>query len=231
MKDFRRGLIAGIPIALGYLSVSFTVGIMGATLGLCIWQTVLISMTCLTSAGQLAGIGIMVHPGQYMQMLISQLTINIRYSFMAVSLSQKADSKFSGIFRWIFGFFITDEIFAVFVQENALKRSYMAGTACLPWIGWSFGTLLGASLGAILPDRIMSALAVAIYAMFIAIVVPEMKKSTAVIWVVSIAVLLSCLFYYVPALQGISSGITISVCAIVAAVVGALVFPVEVDLG
>ena len=97
MKDFRRGLIAGIPIALGYLSVSFTVGIMGATLGLWIWQTVLISMTCLTSAGQLAGIGIMVHPGQYMQMLISQLTINIRYSFMAVSLSQKADSKFSGI--------------------------------------------------------------------------------------------------------------------------------------
>ena len=231
MKEFKRGLVAGIPIALGYLSVSFTVGIMGATLGLYVWQTVLISMTCLTSAGQLAGIGIMIHPNQYMQMLLSQLTINIRYSFMSVSLSQKADGKFTGIWRWLFGFFVTDEIFAVCVQENELKRSYMAGTACLPWFGWAGGTLLGAALGSILPDRVMSALSVAIYAMFVAIVVPEMKKSKAVIWVVAVAVALSCAFYYVPVLSGISSGITISVCAIVAAVIGALAFPVEVDLG
>ena len=111
MKNYKRGLTAGIPIALGYLSVSFTFGIMAVSYGLSWWQAVLISMTTVTSAGQFAGIGIMMHPGQYFQMLISQITINIRYSFMSISVGQKADSRFSGISRWILGFMMTDEIF------------------------------------------------------------------------------------------------------------------------
>ena len=88
MKNYRRGLAAGIPIALGYLSVSFTFGIMAVSYGLAWWQAVLISMTTVTSAGQFAGIGTMMHPGQYIQMLISQITINIRYSFMSISIGQ-----------------------------------------------------------------------------------------------------------------------------------------------
>lgn len=110
MENYKRGLTAGIPIALGYLSVSFTFGIMAMSYGLSWWQAVLISMTTVTSAGQFAGIGIMMHPGQYLQMLISQITINIRYSFMSISVGQKADSGFSGISRWILGFMMTDEI-------------------------------------------------------------------------------------------------------------------------
>ena len=113
MNNYKRGLITGIPIALGYMSVSFTLGIMAVSCGLSWWQAVLISMTTVTSAGQFAGIGIMIHPGQYIQMLISQITINIRYSFMSISIGQKADSRFSGIYRWLLGFFITDELFAV----------------------------------------------------------------------------------------------------------------------
>lgn len=227
MKNFKRGLISGIPIGLGYLSVSFTFGIMAVSYGMDWWQAVLISMFTVTSAGQFAGINIMMHPGQYLQMLISQLTINVRYSFMSISISQKADSKFRGIYRFILGFMMTDEIFAVASQEEKVSRSFFAGLSVLPYLGWSFGTFLGAILGSVLPDRIMSALSLAIYGMFVAIVVPEMKKSRPVIVVVIIAAALSFLFYYVPALKGISSGITITVCAILAAVIGAILFPVD----
>lgn len=125
MENYKRGLTAGIPIALGYLSVSFTFGIMAVSYGLSWWQAVLISMTTVTSAGQFAGIGIMMHPGQYFQMLISQITINIRYSFMSISVGQKADSRFSGISRWILGFMMTDEIFAVASQEDSVSRSFL----------------------------------------------------------------------------------------------------------
>lgn len=176
MNNYTRGLKAGIPIALGYLSVSFTFGIIAISYGLSWWQALIISMTTVTSAGQFAGIGIMLHPGQYFQMLISQITINIRYSFMSISVGQKADERFTGLSRWILGFMMTDEIFGVAAQEESVSRSFFAGLATLPYLGWSVGTLLGAILGSILPDRLMSALSLAIYGMFVAIVVPEMKK-------------------------------------------------------
>lgn len=226
MNQFKRGVKAGFPIGLGYLSVSFTFGIMAASAGLSWWQATLISMCTVTSAGQFAGIGIMVHPYQYLQMLAAQITINIRYSFMSVSIAQKADSKFRGIWRWILGFMMTDEIFAVASQEDTVSRSFFAGLSTLPYLGWSLGTLLGALLGSILPDRLMSALSLAIYGMFVAIVVPEMKKSRPVIFVVILAMLFSCGFYYIPALSGISSGITITVCAVLAATAGAILFPI-----
>lgn len=184
MNNYKQGLLAGIPIALGYLSVSFTFGIMAVSFGLSWWQAVLISMTTVTSAGQFAGIGIMIHPGQYIQMLISQITINVRYSFMSISIGQKADSRFRGIYRWLLGFFITDEIFAVATKEDEIKRSYFAGLATLPYFGWALGTFIGAILGNVLPDRLMSALSVAIYGMFVAVVVPEMKKARPVLIVV-----------------------------------------------
>ena len=227
MNNYIRGVRSGIPIALGYLSVSFTFGIMAVSYGLLWWQAVLISMFTVTSAGQFAGIGIMMHPGQYIQMLISQITINIRYAFMSISIGQKTDPKFRGIYRWILGFMMTDEIFAVASQEKAVKRSFFTGLATLPYIGWALGTLLGAILGGILPDRLMSALSLAIYGMFVAIVIPEMKKSKAVIFVVTLAIIISCLFYYIPLLSKISSGITITVTAIVAAIFGSLLFTVK----
>ncbi len=230
MNNYTRGLKAGIPIALGYLSVSFTFGIIAVSYGLSWWQALIISMTTVTSAGQFAGIGIMMHPGQYFQMLISQITINIRYSFMSISVGQKADERFRGLSRWLLGFMMTDEIFAVATQEEKVSRSFFAGLATLPYFGWAVGTLLGAILGSVLPDRLMSALSLAIYGMFVAIVVPEMKKSRPVTIVVILAILLSCAFYYIPFLSKISSGITITIVAIVAAVVGSVLFPIEEDL-
>ncbi|MBQ8546333.1 MAG: AzlC family ABC transporter permease [Clostridia bacterium] len=229
MKLYLKGLKAGIPIGLGYLSVSFTFGIMAISLGFSWWQAVIISAFTLTSAGQLAGIQVMVNPGQYFTMLISQLTINMRYSFMSVSLSQKVSPKFKGIKRWLLGFFMTDEIFAVASCENVVEPIFFLGLSTLPWIGWTLGTLLGALIGNVLPPVIMASLCIAIYGMFLAIIIPPAKKSKPILIVIIVAALLHCAFYYLPLLREIPSGISISISAILAAVFGALLFPINVD--
>lgn len=226
-NDFIRGLKAGIPIGVGYISVSFTFGIIAVSYGFAWWQAVLISMLNLTSAGQFAGIEIMRMPGNYIEMLISQLTINVRYSFMSVSLSQKTHPKFRGIYRWLLGFFMTDEIFAVGYTQQEVTRSFFTGLAVMPFLGWTFGTLFGALLGNVLPPRLVSALGLAIYGMFIAIVVPEMKKAKPVVYVVVLAVFIRCAFYYVPGLKEVGSGLAISICAVTAALAGAVLFPKE----
>lgn len=226
MQDYRRGFQAGIPIGLGYLSVSFTFGMMAVAAGLSWWQAALISMCTVTSAGQFAGLGMMPLPGQTLAILVSQLTINIRYSFMSVSLSQRLDSRFSGVWRWLLGFFVTDEIFAVASGEKCVTRSFFAGLATAPWFGWTLGTLIGALLGGILPHRLISALSLAIYSMFIAIVMPDVKAHRRVGLVVLLAIALRCLFYYVPGLTAVNSGLAISAAAVGAAVLGAALFPV-----
>lgn len=228
MNYFTRGLRSGVPIGLGYLSVSFTFGIMAISMGFEWWQAVIISMTTVTSAGQLAGIGVMVTPGQYATMLISQATINVRYSFMSVSLSQKVSDKFNGWKRWLLGFFMTDEIFAVASAEKEVDPRFFFGLSVIPHAGWTLGTLFGALVGNVLPEMVMNALCLAIYGMFLAIVAPPARASKAVLAVVAISVALNCAFYYIPCLSSsVPSGISISICAIVAALAGALLFPVK----
>ena len=224
-NEFLRGIKAGIPIGLGYLSVSISFGIMGSSFGLYIWQTLLISMLTLTSAGQLAGINVMINPGMYIDMLICQLTINLRYSFMSISLSQKIDSKFRGIYKWLLAFFITDEIFAVAISEKKVSRSFFVGLSTLPYFGWAIGTLLGAVIGSVLPEFMMNAMSIAMYGMFVAIIIPVVKEDLKTLVVVLVAIVFSVLFYYLPGLKEVSIGIVISVCAVLAAIFGAIFFP------
>lgn len=224
-NEFIEGIKNGIPIGLGYLSVSFAFGIMSIESGLYWWQALLISMTTLTSAGQLAGIGIMVFPHMYIEMLVNQLTINVRYAFMSVSLSQKTDNKFKGIFKWLLGFFITDEIFGVAVSKKSISRSFFLGLSITPYIGWAVGTLIGALLGQIFPDVVMNALSIAMYGMFIAIILPVCKMDNKTTIVVVVAAIISSLIYFIPYLNGLFGGLAISVSAVLAALVGAIIFP------
>ncbi len=231
MTEYKRGLMAGIPIGLGYLSVSFTFGIIAISYGLNVWEATLISMTNVTSAGQFAGIQTMMLPGRYLEMLISQMTINARYSFMSIALSQKLDERFKGIWRWILGFFVTDEIFAVAISEEKVSRSFFAGLATLPYLGWSIGTALGAIMGNVLPQRVLSALGLALYGMFVAIVVPVMKTEKAVILAVVIAAAISCAFTFIPLLSGVSTGLVVTIAAIISAAVVSIIKPVEDEGG
>lgn len=227
--EFRRGLQAGFPIGMVYFSVSISFGILAVSFGMSWWQAILISVTTLTSAGQFAGIRTMLFPGQYLAMLISQITINSRYTIMSVSLSQKVEKAFGPLWRWTMGFFVTDEIFAVAAAERTVTRPFFLGLATLPYAGWILGTALGALSGNVLPQSVSDALCIALYGMFVAIVLPVAQKIRPVLLVVLLAAGLSCLFTWVPGLADVAPGIAISICAILAAAAGAVLFPVKED--
>ena len=217
---YSQGVRDGIPIGLGYLSVSFTFGIMAAMGGLPVWAALLISMTNLTSAGQFAGLSLMLGGASYLEVAMTQVVINMRYALMSVSVSQKL---FGGIG-------ITDEIFAVSTTKPAqLGPKYMYGLMTIPYIGWALGTLVGAAAGMLLPESIRSALGIAIYGMFIAIVVPPAKDNKAVLYVLLGAVLLSSCFKWFPVLNMVSNGFVIIICALVCAGLGAYFAPIDTD--
>lgn len=227
---FTKGIKDGIPIALGYFSVSIAFGLMTVEAG-CTWfEAMLISVTNLTSAGQFAGVTVLAHMGTYVEMGLTQLVINSRYALMGIALSQKVNSRFKGIWRIILGFAITDEIFAVAIgQEGEISRKYFAGLAIIPIIGWTSGTVVGAVLGNIMPEIITSALGVALYGMFIAVVVPKARENFHVLATVIIAIIISTALHYIPIFSGISAGFAIIICAVLASIVGAILFPVKED--
>ncbi len=229
-ESFKKGIKDGIPIGLGYLAVSFTFGMMSVSSGLSIWQAVLISLTNLTSAGQFAGLDIIVAGGSYWEMALTQLVINLRYCLMSFSLSQKMRRDEPWAHRYLVAFGITDEIFGVSAsQEGKVSAFYNYGAMCMAIPGWTLGTLLGAISGSLLPDFIMSALGVAIYGMFLAVIIPPAKKNKAVLLVVVAAMAVSTLFAVVPGLNKISSGFVIIITTLVTAGGAAYLCPVKED--
>jgi len=225
LKEFLKGLSHGVPIALGYLSVSFGFGIVAVGLGISVLDAVLISVSNLTSAGQAAGVEIIAAAGGLVEMLLAQLVINIRYALMGFSLSQRLDDSFTTPKRLLLSFGITDEVFAVASAQRVLSARYMAGLITLPIIGWSLGTLLGATAGSLLPEDIASAMGIVLYGMFLAIIVPPARKEKSVLAVVLIAAACSVIFKYL--FTFISGGFAIILSAIIAAVIGAALFPVK----
>ncbi len=227
-KLFLKGVKHGLPIGLGYLSVSFAFGMQCTDNGLSVLQALLISMTNLTSAGQLAGLQVMVAQSSLVEMVLTQFIINLRYALMGLSLGQKLGPTMNTPRRMFFAFANTDEIFAVAsAQPERLHHLYLYGLMLMPYIGWSLGTLLGAAAGQVLPEFVCSALGIAIYGMFLAIILPPARREKSVRAVVLIAIGVSLLFHYLPMLSGISGGFVVIICAVVAAAIGAVFFPVQ----
>ncbi len=227
MKSLKEGMQDGIPIALGYVSVSFTFGLMAVNVGMSWWQAVLISMTCITSAGQFAGLDIMVAGGAFIEMALSQFVINLRYALMALSLSQKVDKSLNTPWRFITGVGITDEIFAVAMsRKGKVDRRYLSGLIIVPYLGWAVGTVMGALLGSVLPTALSDALGIAIYGMFLAIIIPKAKENYRFLFVILIAAAMSCAFKWLPVLCKLSSGFVVIICAVVASAIGAWLYPV-----
>ncbi|MBE5796584.1 MAG: AzlC family ABC transporter permease [Clostridiales bacterium] len=231
-KLFVKGVKHGLPIGLGYLSVSFAFGTQCTDSGLTILQALLISMTNLTSAGQLAGLQVMVTQAALasglIEMALTQFVINLRYALMGLSLGQKLGPTMNTPRRMFFSFANTDEIFAVAsAQPEKLHHHYLYGLMLMPYIGWSLGTLLGAAAGEILPEFVTSALGIAIYGMFIAIVIPPACKEKPIAVVALTAAAISICFRYIPLLSSVSGGFVVIICAVIAATLGALLFPVK----
>ena len=226
-NNFKMGLRDGIPICLGYFSVSFAFGIFACGSGLSVLEAVLISMLNVTSAGQLAAVPIIVGGGGFLELALTQLIINLRYALMSVSLSQKLGKSVSLGDRFAIAFVNTDEVFAVAsAQHGSVGRKYLYSLIVTPFLGWTLGTLTGAVAGNVLPDVVVSALGIAIYAMFVAIVIPATKESKSTALCALFSVALSCLFSFAPLLNRIPSGFVIIICAVTASVVFAIVAPI-----
>lgn len=224
---YIHGLRDGIPIGLGYLSVSFGFGISAVGQGLRILEVLLISMTNLTSAGQVAGVAVIVAGGTLLEMILTQLVINLRYSLMGITLTQRLDTRCTTPNRMLMSCGLTDEIFALAAAKPySIGPSYFYGLMTAPYVGWAAGTLLGAVAGNLLPADVRSAMGIMIYAMFVAIVLPPMKKHREILFTVVIAAACSCALRYIPILNRISSGFSIIISALLAAVTMALLRPI-----
>ena len=227
-SDFVNGLISGIPIGLGYLSVSFGFGILASSLGLSVFEAFMISLTNLTSAGQAAGVDIIAAKGTLIEMAAVQFVINIRYALMAISLSQKLSGKFTFHHRLLAAYGITDEIFAVCsAKDGEVMPNYMYGVIIISMLGWTSGTFLGAYAGQLLPSGVTAALGLMLYGMFVAVIIPPARKHKSVLFTVITAAALSVVCKYL--IKSLSGGLSVIICAIISAAVAALIFPKEDD--
>jgi len=227
-QQFLEGIRDGIPICLGYFSVSLAIGLSAVLAGMPLWSTVLISLTNLTSAGQVAGINLLVANASLVELALTTLIINIRYFLMSLSVSQKVESRMTLKERMIVSFGITDEIFAVSMQRRGeLTSLYMLGLILTPLIGWTGGTLVGAVASSFMPAQITSALGIALYGMFIAIIIPPAREHKNVLITVILAVLASLAFTYLPLLKNLSSGWSIIIITIAVSALAAWLFPVK----
>ena len=229
---FKNGFKNGIPIFLGYLAVSFTFGIAAKTKDITTWQAIIISATNVTSAGQFAALSVIASSASYLEMALTQLVINLRYCLMSSSLSQRFDPKMKSRHRHLIAYGVTDEIFGVssaYNKEN-VPPAYCYGIIAAAIPGWVLGTALGAVSGDILPASVLSALGVALYGMFIAIIVPPTKNNKVLLAIVIISMLLSLVFAITPILKEISSGFRVIILTIVIAGLAAYFFPIKEEV-
>lgn len=225
--DFTKGVKDSIPVSLGYLSVSFGIGIAAASADISPMCATLLSLTNVTSAGEAAGISIIAAGGNYIETALSQLIINLRYSLMSISLSQKMDKSFTTFHRLAVSFAITDEIYALAAGKNGnVNRSYMYGLIVLPIIFWTLGTFFGALSGQLMPKSVCDALGIMLYSMFIAIVIPGAINNKGIRFAAVCGAVISVMIYYLPFLGFISSGFSVIIAGCISAALCAVLFPV-----
>ena len=231
LKEYMAGMKDGMPVCIGYFSVSFGFGAMAVAQGLSVWYAVLISATNLTSAGQFAGLTVIAAGEAILAMILTQLVINSRYALMSLALGQRLGPQVGTGKRLLAAFFNTDEIFALgMAREGKLTVSYFVGAGTVAALGWTGGTAMGALAGSVLPMGVRAALGVMLYGMFIAIVVPQARKEKPILLGVVLALVFSCLFTWLPGLKDISAGLAIVICTVAAAAICALVCPVEEEV-
>lgn len=228
---FFQGMKDGIPIGLGYFAVSFTLGIAAKKAGLTAFQAALMSATMHASAGQFAAIGMISSGAGYLEMAVTEMVVNLRYLLMSSALSQKVRRDKPFFHRFLMSYDVTDEIFGISMAvEGRLHPFYTYGAMAVASPGWVMGTFLGAVMGMIMPARVLSALNVALYGMFLAVVIPPARKSRIIAGVVGISMLASAAFTRLPGVSQVSAGFQIIILTVLVAGAAAVMFPVEEEM-
>ena len=231
-KEFLEGIRDGLPICMGYFSVSMAFGLTAVLSGVPIWAAVMISITNLTSAGQFAGMNLIAAQGALVEIGLTTFIINLRYFLMSISLSQKVEQKMTKKERLAVSFGITDEIFAVSMQrDREVTSAYMAGLIITPVLGWTSGTFVGAAATSFMPEVLSNALGIALYGMFIAVIVPPAREHKNVLFAVVLAIAASVACTYLPGIKNLSGGWTIILITLLVGAVAAWLFPGEESEG
>ena len=225
---FRRGIRDGMPIALGSFAVAFTLGIAAKNAGFSALQAMVESLTNNASAGEYAVFSLAAAGAGYWEVAVMTLVANARYLLMSCSLSQKLPPETSRAHRMLVACDVTDEIFGISIAyPGRLNPWYTYGAMAVSIPGWGLGTFLGVAVGNVLPLRLMSALSVGLYGMFLAIIVPPWKKDKVVLGLVLFSFAASFALANWPLLAGISPGIKTILLTVVLSLGAAVLFPVQ----
>ena len=230
-NPFLAGMQAGMPICVGYFSVSFGFGAMAIAQGWTLWQAVFASITTLAGAGQFAGLTVITAGASFLELILTMLVINSRYALMSVAVGQRLGPQVGFFKRLGIAYFNTDEVFALSMSKGRdMTPAFFVGAGTISLIGWASGTALGSVASSLLPLSVRATLGVLLYGMFIAIVVPQAREEKPILLSVALALVFSCLFAWVPGLKAVSAGLAIVICTVAAAAVCALVCPVEQEV-
>ena len=227
---FFNGMKDGIPIGLGYLAVSFSLGITAKNAGLTPFQGLLASFLCTASAGEYAGFTAIAENVSYIEIAIATLVANARYLLMSCAMSQRTDSNMPLIHRLCMAFGLTDELFGIAIsKEGYLNPYYTYGSMCTAIPCWAVGTALGVIAGNILPLRFVSAFSVALYGMFLAVIIPPARKSKIIAGLIIVCFVLSYAATCIPFICDLSDGTRTIILTLVISAVAAVLFPRKDD--
>lgn len=222
----RQGLKDGFPIGLGYLAVAFSLGIAAKNAGLTPFQSLLASLLCNASAGEYAGFTVIAARAGLLEMAIITFVANARYLLMSTAMSQRMDPKTSMLHRLLMSFFITDEFFAINISRAGfLEPFYIYGAILVASPCWAVGTALGCMAGELLPARLVSALSVALYGMFLAVIVPAAKKDRVVLVLIVLAFAASFACSVLPVISALSEGTRTIILTVALSALAAALFP------
>ncbi len=223
---FIQGMRDGVPVGLGYLAVSFSLGIMAKKVGLTPFQGFLVSLLCNASAGEYAGFTIIAAGATYLEMAVAIFVANARYLLMSCALSQRLAPATSMKHRMLMAFDITDEVFAISIaREGWLNPLYTYGAMVTTMPFWAVGTALGVIAGNLLPLRLVSAFSVALYGMFLAVIIPQAKKDKIVCGIVAFCFAASYAATYIPFVRDMSDGTRTIILTVLISAGAAILFP------
>jgi len=229
--DFKNGLKAAIPIGLGYVPIAIAFGILSKASDIPDDISIMLSMIVYAGASQFVGVNMIALGATAMEIVMATFILNFRHFLMSASLSQRIDERTSKKFLSLLAFGITDETFSLasMMEEKKLSPYFLLGINTMAFFSWSAGTCLGLLLGTALPDTLQNSMGIAIYCMFIGLLLPSMKKSRPILLVAAISMLMHALLKWLPVFAELSSGITIIIATIVAATIGTIFFPQGVE--
>lgn len=227
-KVLREGIRDGIPIGLGYLAVSFSLGVAARNAGLSAFQGFLVSLLNNASAGEYAGFTVIAANGAYFEIFLMTLIANARYLLMSCALSQKFSPDTPLIHRIFVGYDVTDEIFGITIaRPGMLDPFYSYGAILIAAPAWAGGTALGVIAGNLLPARAVSALSVALFGMFLAVIIPPARKNRVIALFVLVSFTASFAATYLPLISQLSGGTRTIILTVLISAIAAILFPVN----